>query len=194
MKLKKIFNIIKKTHCVDILNVSGSVILALDSCIYSVKDMPALLSAEEFGAVFEIEPDKLSGYDIHIDLEREKERAFLSLGRGVPLERDGAFSFGGLRCVLFKKAEQRQLTLEGCENSAENVFSGYIAIDPDMLTPISDGIISFEYIKFLGSGCVCAFENGSPVAVVRPRVIEPESIEHIREICEGLGAYYAREK
>lgn len=193
MKLKKIFKIIKNSKRVDVLNVSGAVIFALDSCIYSAKDMPALLSDEEFGAVFEIEPDKLSGFDIHIDSETERQRAFLSIDRGVPLEKLGSFCFGGLSCVLFKKAEQRQLTLEGSYSSAENDFSGYIAVDPAMLTPISDGIISFEYIQFLGGGCVCAFENGSPVAVVRPRVIDPESIEHIREICEGLGAYYARE-
>lgn len=193
MKLKKIFNVIKDSKKVDIMNVPGAVIFAGGPYVFSVKDMPALLSAEEFGAIFEIEADKLCDWEIHIDSETERERAFLSVGRGVPLEKAGSISFAGIRCVLFKKAEERQLSFDEDNAEADTGLRGYIAIDPDMLSPVCDGIVSFEYIRFLGAGCVLAYENSSPVAVIRPREIESESLELMRDICEGLGAYYARE-
>ncbi len=190
MKLKKLFKIIKHFHSINIYNVNCGVLIGDGSNLYLIRDMPALYDIAEFGTVFEIDREELSKYNVRIDDSTGLERDFLSINRGIPLEKGGTFSFGGLRCVLFKKAEQRQLTLEGCGNDAENDFSGYIAIEPDMLSPISDGIISFEYIRFLGVGCVCAFENGAPVAVIRPREIEPESIEHLRTLAEGLSQYY----
>ena len=190
MKLKKIFNIIKETHVANIMNVPGGVLFSNGENVYLVKDMPAIHSAEEFGAIFELDADKLPAFTVNVDGAFRIVEEFTNILQGISLKKVGSFSFGGLRCVLFKKADARQLSIGELDGGDETGLPGYIAVHPDALSPISDGIISFEYIKFLGSGCVCAFENGSPVAVIRPRVIETESIEHIRDICEGLSKYY----
>ena len=166
-----LLNVIKETHKSDIINVGGGVLFSNGESLYMCRDMPAIYSSEEFGVIFEIDENKLHAFTVNIDSAEEVRNAFMSIGSGIPLERGGSFSFGGLRCVLFKKVAARQITIEETVRCAETDLSGYIAIDPEELSPIRDGIISFEYISFLGEGAVCAYENGSPVAVIRPKVI-----------------------
>ena len=194
MKLKKILNVIKKNHKADIMNVGGGVLFSNGESLYMCRDMPAIYSSEEFGVIFEIDEDKLSAFTVNIDSAEEVRNAFMSIGSGIPLERGGSFSYGGLRCILFKKADARQITIEETVRNAETDLSGYIAIDPEELSPIRDGIISFEYISFLGEGAVCAYENGSPVAVIKPLSVTDENIGFIRKICEGLSKYYKAEQ
>lgn len=190
MKLKKLLNIIKETHVANIMNVSGGVLFSNGENIYLAKDMPSIYSAEEFGAIFEIDEDKLPTFTVNIDGAFRMVEEFKGIKRGISLEKGGSFSFGGLRCVLFKKADARQLSINEINSGTEADFSGYIAIDPDMFSPISDGIISYEYISFFGKGAICAIENGSPVAVVKPLEVTQENIEFLDLVREGLSEYY----
>lgn len=190
MRLKKIFDICKKKKTVSILNISGGVLFCSDDSIYLVKDMPSILSLQEFGAIFEIDADELSKWKISIDEESVKLRGFKSIERGIGLERGGSLSFGSLRCILFKKADRRQLSFTEPEESPEKQFEGCIAADPEKLSPIRDGIISFEFISFLGKGCICALENGAPCAVIEPCEINEENISFINTVAEELTKFY----
>lgn len=192
MKLKKILNIIKETFKADIMNVDGGVLFSNGESLYMCHDMPSIYCSEEFGAIFEIDDDKLPAFTVNIDSAYDMKNAFVHIGRGIPLERGGSFSFAGLRCVLFKKADARQLSIEDSVRNDETVLCGYIAIDPEALSPIRDGIISYEYISFLGKGAVCAIENGLPVAVIRPLNVTDENIELIDRVSEGLKLYYKK--
>lgn len=191
MKLQKIFDIIKKGQRVDIANCPGGVIFSSDCGHYFVRDLPSINTAEEFAAIFEIDSDKLPSWKIGIDSHRMAE-VFMNIKRGLPLERGGALSFGSLKCVLFSKTSTSQISFIDSADDFKREFEGFIAIEPEKLNPLKDGIISFEYIEILGKVHICAKENGSTVALLPPMDVNEDNIRFIGTVAEELGKYYLK--